>query len=117
MATHAQAKRMLRLYSRKLLAYKNVVAVGLGRKNGDGTRKDWCIRVHVTKKTKRRTKSSVPSVLKPPRDSKWLVPIATDVKPVGFLRLHSLDVQASSHLSMSNEYGTCSGIFTMQGNY
>jgi hypothetical protein len=116
MASRTQAKAMLRLYSRKLLAYKNVVAVALGRKNGDGTRKDWCIRVHVTKKTKQRTESSIPRVLKPPRSSKWLVPIPTDVKEVGEIKLHSLDVQASSHFSMSDEYGTCSGVFTMQGN-
>lgn len=117
MANRAQAKAMLRLYSHKLLKYKNVVGVGLGRKNGDSSRRDWCIRVHVTKKTKRRTKASVPCVLKPPHGSRWLVPIETDVKEVGEIKLHSLDVQASSHLSMSNEYGTCSGIFSIEGNY
>jgi hypothetical protein len=117
MATHAQARAMLRRYARKLLAYKNVVAVGLGRKNGDTSRQDWCIRVHVTKRTKRRTRSSVPRVLPPPRGSRWLVPVATDVKEVGEVKLHLLDVQASSHFAMSGEYGTCTGVFKIQGSY
>ena len=108
MATYSQAKAMLRLYSKKLLGYKNVVAVGLGRKNGDRHRRDWCIRVHVSSKTKRRTRGSVPDHLLPPRGSKWLATVPTDVECVGKIELHQsqIPVQAGTGLDM-DEYGTC----------
>jgi hypothetical protein len=102
MATHSQAKAMLRIHLRKLLGYKNVVAVGLGRKNGDRSRRDWCVRVHVHTKTLKRTKESIPGMLFPPHGSKWLTPVPTDVEQVGKLILHqpAAAVQAGTGLNM-----------------
>jgi hypothetical protein len=107
---------MLRIRAKKLLGYKNVVAVGLGRKNGDRSRRDWCIRVHVSAKTKRRTKTSVPKMLFPPHGSKWLAPVPTDVEQVGIIKLHRAlpAVQSGTGLNME-EYGTCAAILKNNG--
>jgi hypothetical protein len=105
MATYAEAKAMLRIHAKRLLGYENVVAVALGRKNGDRSRRDWCIRVHVSAKSPRRTKSSVPARLLPPRRLKWLRPVPTDVEQVGKLELHQ-GVGAGTGLDM-DEKGTC----------
>ncbi len=113
MATFAQAKALLRLHEKELLRHKNVVAVGLGHKNGEA-REDWCIRVHVTKKTGRRTKDSVPRMLHPKRSSKWLPPVETDVKEVGPIRLHAPNLEAGDILALDDR-GTCAAIFRDSG--
>jgi len=102
---------MLRIHALDLLKYKNVVAVGLGRKNGDRSRRDWCVRVHVHIKTRNRTKVSVPKMLLPPRGSKWLVSVPTDVEQVGKICLHqsSDPVQSGTGLDM-DEKGTTTAI-------
>jgi hypothetical protein len=83
MATYAQAKAMLRRRAAFLLRHKNVVAIGVGRKNGDRGRRDWCIRIHVTEKTGQRTRHSVPRTLYPPKHLKWMAPVHTDVEQMG----------------------------------
>jgi len=115
-ATYAQAKVMLRIFAPKLLKYPNVVGVGLGRKNGE-PRRDWCIRVHVTRKSRRRSSASVPSVLRPPRSRKWLSPILTDVEQTGKLQLHQplFELSSGTGLEMDTR-GTAGGILTLDNN-
>jgi hypothetical protein len=112
MATYAQAKAMLRIYSKKLLGYKNVVAVGLGRKNGDRRRKVWCIRIHVAKMPAQGTRNPIPPLLRPPRGSKWLAPVPTDVEQVGRVELHASGgpIESGTGVVMG-EKGTCTALF------
>jgi len=115
MATYGQAKAILRIWAPRLLKYPNVVAVALGRKDGHS---GWAIRVHVTRRTQKRTRRSVPRFLKPPRSRKWLVPVPTDVEQTGEFRLHQQQqfiLHSGTGLEVQAEQGTCTAILTADG--
>jgi hypothetical protein len=116
MAGFAQARAMLNLFAKDLLSHPNVVAVGVGRKNGDPSRRDWCIRVHVRYKTKRRTSSSVDPVLRPPAGKRWLSTVPTDVVQTGRIFPHNglFPLQAGNGLQIS-ERGTCAALIKQGG--
>lgn len=94
MASRAHAKAVLRHHLKRLLALPNVVAAAIGRKitKGRVAKDDWCIRVHVTRKTLRPSKRSVPRFLSaPPTTSRNMGPVETDVVQTGMPQLHAGD--------------------------
>ncbi len=91
MASRRHAAALLKHYGKKLLSYPNVVAVAIGRKssNGEIDERGWCLRVHVTRKTKRRSARSVPRELTAPRGRPHLGSIELDVVQTGGTELHA----------------------------
>ena len=90
MASYAQARAFLDYYAPRLIEdYPRVVAVSIGRKEiaGERTGQGWCLRIHVARKTKRRSSRSVPRTLPAPPGRKTLGTIETDVIETGETRL------------------------------
>lgn len=90
MATLKNARALLRHYRGKLLRFPNVVGVSIGRKETGGTviEGSWVLRIHVSQKTKSRTKTSVPATLPAPKGREHLGSIETDVIETGPTELH-----------------------------